>query len=179
MSATSTRRLETGGRVYRPVLFYFHRQNPQNSGNGASNRLLSVSLSVQGRRPLHLDSSASSGYVGEDNGPNREPQRPLAVRLSPRSSVMGTDKSSLLVSGLRSRAGRRRRLSPTARPQDGRELRAPGSPAGNAGWSLRRDRRTEGIGVICPNCASKRIRPSGGCTFCPDCGWSECGGGRA
>jgi len=28
-------------------------------------------------------------------------------------------------------------------------------------------------GVLCPDCGGKLIR-SGGCPFCPSCGWSRC-----
>lgn len=33
--------------------------------------------------------------------------------------------------------------------------------------------------MTCPDCGCERVRPSGGCPFCPECGWSECGGGES
>lgn len=30
--------------------------------------------------------------------------------------------------------------------------------------------------MSCPECGSGQVHPSGGCPFCPECGWSKCGG---
>jgi len=41
------------------------------------------------------------------------------------------------------------------------------------------DVATEEGSATCPDCGSEHVHPSGGCPFCPECGWSKCGGGRA
>jgi len=28
--------------------------------------------------------------------------------------------------------------------------------------------------MVCPDCGGKNVYRSGGCPFCPECGWSKC-----